>query len=238
MTNYSAYLKLKTESDKNLAKVLDRSVKAVGQTIYEMATDTLAGSERASWYLSCLVPGHSETCRELAIEDYRWLKSRVEILNRNDIILDMVELYFKRKISKINQPVERSFYLEIGEYLSGLAADEASGTLSKNTLTYFLALAVLSSSEFKDAYAKAIIKSSGTIVSLSSFYGKVQIAALAARRLKSTHPEYYWDLHRNNIEMVYHIIEESMKKILYLVDSGSNDEDNILYLVSELMRKK
>lgn len=48
MTNFSAYLKLKTESDKNLAKVLERSVKAVGKTIYEMATDTLAGSERAS----------------------------------------------------------------------------------------------------------------------------------------------------------------------------------------------
>ena len=96
---------------------------------------------------------------------------------------------------------------------------------------------VLSSRDFKDAYAKSIIKNSGYIISSASLYGQVQIAALAARKLKNLHPAYYWDLYSNNIEMVYHIIEEPMSKIMYLIDSGSNNVEELTFLINDLVRK-
>ena len=81
------------------------------------------------------------------------------------------------------------------------------------------------------------MKTVGSIVGAASFYGKVQISAMAARRLKATQPKYYWDLYNNDMEMLYHLIEVPMSNILYLIDSGSTDEEEIIFMVNELVRK-
>ncbi|WNN46864.1 hypothetical protein RIN58_10480 [Siccibacter colletis] len=237
MTHYSDPLKLKTQADRKLVGILDRSVSAVGQSIYELASETLSGMERASWLSSCLIPGKSEVCKEIRHEDVRFILGKKEILTRQDIVLDMVELYFKRKVAQLHSSDERSLLIQIAEHVVGIAVDKATGNLGNYTLAYFLAIMVLSSRDFKDAYAKSIIKNSGYIISSASLYGQVQIAALAARKLKNLHPAYYWDLYSNNIEMVYHIIEEPMSKIMYLIDSGSDDVDELTFLINDLVRK-
>ncbi|MGV7093416.1 hypothetical protein [Siccibacter turicensis] len=237
MTNYSAYLKFKLDSDKKLSTLLTRSAKSLGQGLYDMTNEAMAGAERASWYLSCLVPGQSDICSELRHEDLRWIRSMVKAKSKNDVIFDMVELYFKRKIANITPAVEKSLLLKITEKLSALAANKASDTLNKKTLAYFLTVMILSSYDFKEALSKTIIKTVGSLVGAASFYGKVQISAMAARRLKAIHPKYYWDLYNNDIEMLYYLIEDPMSKIMYIIDSGSTDEEEITFLVNELVRK-
>lgn len=237
MTNYSAYLKFKLDSDKKLNTLLTRSAKSLGQGLYDMTNEAMAGAERASWYLSCLVPGESDICSELRHEDLRWIRSMVIAKSKNDVIFDMVELYFKRKIANITPGVEQSLLLKITEKLAALAANKASDTLNKKTLAYFLTVMILSSYDFKEALSKTIIKTVGSLVGAASFYGKVQASALAARRLKAIHPKYYWDLYNNDMEMLYYLIEDPMSKIMYIIDSGSTEEEEITFLVNELVRK-
>lgn len=238
MTNYSAHLKLKVQAEKKLAATLDNSVKSVGKEIYNMANESLAGAERALWYLSCITPGYTDVCRAQQIEDYRWFTSRIEVLRRDDVILDMVEIYFKRSINQLSQLEQKSLFQKIAKDLVKVATNHATDTLSENTLAYFLALAVLGTSSFREKIEKIIIKSAGYSIAGASFYGKIQLAALAARKLKNTHPEYYYDLYRNNIEMLYVLIEQPMSKILYLIDSGSDKEEEIVFLINDIVRKK
>ncbi|WP_181426982.1 hypothetical protein [Pantoea ananatis] len=82
------------------------------------------------------------------------------------------------------------------------------------------------------------------ISSLSSFfvngavlYSKAQIAALAANRLKFQDPVYYQDLHQENLEMLYFLIEPQMSKIIYQVNSGGNNEEIIGDALYKLLKK-
>lgn len=234
MDNYSSYLKLKIKSDRKLASILDKAVNQVGQNLYDMASDALAGAERATWYLSCLTPGYADVCREQSHEDIRYFYGLYQAARREDVILDMVEIYFKKEIVQISDSAEQSLLASVAQYF----ADIASERLNKQTLAYFLAIIVLSSGDFKEAVVKAITKSMGTVIGAVSFYGKVQNAALSARKLKTLHPEYYWELYNNKIEMLYHLIESEMSKIIYFIMSGSNDEEELLFLIRELVRNK
>ena len=176
-------------------------------------------------------------CAEIKHEDVRYILSKKETLTRPDVVLDMVEIWFKRKVDQLTDKDERSLLVKIARHLVGIAVDKATDNLGNYTLAYFLALLVLSSRDFKDATMKSIIKNSGYIVSAAGVYGKVQKAALAARKLKILHPDYYWDLYKNNLEMLYYIIEEPMSKIINLLDSGSDNAEEITFLINDLVRK-
>lgn len=237
MSYYSDALKLQARAESDLASRLDRAVSAVGESLYEMANDTLAGIERASWLSSCFISGKSAVCAEIKHEDVRYILSKKETLTRPDVVLDMVEIWCKRKVDQLTDKDERSLLVKIARHLVGIAVDKATDNLGNYTLAYFLALLVLSSRNFKDATMKSIIKNSGYIVSAAGVYGKVQKAALAARKLKILHPDYYWDLYKNNLEMLYYIIEEPMSKIINLLDSGSDNAEEITFLINDLVRK-
>lgn len=72
---------------------------------------------------------------------------------------------------------------------------------------------------------------------MGSFYGKMQKAAMAARRLKNIEPEYYWELYNEKIESLYFLIEPEMSKIIYMTNSGYYNEDDVIYLLNQVLKK-
>ena len=59
------------------------------------------GTQRMINYGSCLIPDdyYRNACRELINEDRRLALALAEIYNRNDVALDMVEIYFRKTLS-------------------------------------------------------------------------------------------------------------------------------------------
>jgi hypothetical protein len=58
-------------------------------------------------------------------------------------------------------------------------------------------------------------------------YSKAQIASLAANKLKFQDSAYYQALYKENLEMLYFLIEPQMTKIIYQVESGDKNEEII-----------
>lgn len=65
----------------------------------------------------------------------------------------------------------------------------------------------------------------------------MQTAALSARKLQFSDPNYYSALYKENLELLYFMIEPEMKKILYLTNSGSNNEEEIIFLMNKILTK-
>ena len=71
----------------------------------------------------------------------------------------------------------------------------------------------------------------------ATLYTKAQTAASAANRLKFQDPAYYQALSRENIEMLYFLIEPQMSEIIYQVKSGDNNEEKIADALYEILKK-
>ncbi|WP_426768087.1 hypothetical protein [Erwinia aphidicola] len=52
------------------------------------------------------------------------------------------------------------------------------------------------------------------VITFLQFYGIEQKAALAARKLKSLEPSFYWVLYELQIEMLYYFIEPVMNNLI------------------------
>jgi len=72
---------------------------------------------------------------------------------------------------------------------------------------------------------------------ITLLYAKAQVAASAANRLKFQDPLYYQALCKENIEMLYFLIEPQMSEIIYQVNSGDNNEEKIAGALYEILRK-
>ncbi|YCH30037.1 hypothetical protein M1D48_18195 [Erwinia sp. D4-22] len=71
----------------------------------------------------------------------------------------------------------------------------------------------------------------------TTLYAKAQVAASAANTLKFLDHSYYQALCKENIEMLYFLIEPQMSEIIYQVNSGDNNEEKIADALYEILRK-
>ncbi|NUU66313.1 hypothetical protein HQN64_09345 [Enterobacteriaceae bacterium BIT-l23] len=227
----NSYLKLKMQADRTLAMNIEQAVVEVGRTIADTARNVQSGAQRASWYASCLVDDYKNVCQQLTTEDTRMLLAVRQVYQRDDVVLDMVELFFRKELKKISPQGQQSIGYSISEKLASHASDKAS----KKALSFLIAKVITSSHRFKQSYVNMINKSSMTAVNVLSFYGKMQTAAMAARRLQFDDPTYYNELYNQKIELLYYIIEPEMSKVIRLIKSGSSNEEEIIYLMNKML---
>lgn len=172
-------------------------------------------------------------CKQLTQEDYRMVAALREVYRRHDVVLDMVSIYFRKKIDKINEKGHRKIIDAILEKGINYASDKTG----KTALALAVARLITASYRFSQSHTSIINKTSLRIVSVLSFYGKIQTASLAARRLRITEPDYYFALYQQNLELLYFLIEPEMSKIIAMTRSGSDNEDEIIYLLNEMLQK-
>ncbi|YCI29803.1 hypothetical protein M1E08_02635 [Erwinia sp. PK3-005] len=232
------YLQLKMQANKQLAIALTHSLKDIHADHISTIEKIKLGGQRLINYGSCLVPNeyYRSSCRDTWREDKRLVLALGEIYKRNDVALDMVEIYFRKTLTKLGDQKSKNLVSHIQKVL-GKAAEHASTKASKLALSMTIANLVLSSAEFKKNHIRLVNSFSTWFVNGTTLYAKAQVAASAANTLKFLDHSYYQALCKENIEMLYFLIEPQMSEIIYQVNSGDNNEEKIADALYELLRK-
>lgn len=90
----SDYLRVKFQSDRQLAIYTENGFTNTIKAAKGVASDIYSGVERASWYSSCLIPRYNDVCQELKAEEIRMVYSIMSIFRYRDVIAYMLYLYF------------------------------------------------------------------------------------------------------------------------------------------------
>lgn len=232
------YLKLETPSDRRMAIALTKALREIHASHMETVANVKLGSQRLINYGSCLVPDeyYGSTCHEQWSEDKRLYLSLLERYKRNDVVLDMVQLYFQKTFKRLGDEKSNTLVSYIKQKI-GEKAYEAADRSSKLALSLTIAKLIVSSTDFQESYIKKVNEMSTWFVKATALYAKAQIAALAANKLKFQDAEYYQLLYREKLEMLYFLIELQMSKIIYEVESGRNNEEVIGDALYEILKR-
>ncbi|MBV7405841.1 hypothetical protein [Enterobacter sp. ENT03] len=225
----SSIVKFKLETDRSAAVALDRAVKGVMQSSGSTLEDVRSGVERASWYSSCLFDKYKDVCKELSTEDQRFIKCIYEVYKRKDIIADIIRMYIEDELKYVSDSQIKSLDVKLTKYL----ANYRSSRLTKMAIANTLSIIVVNSFGFKNEVMVQLNRYSFVIVTAASLYGKVQTAALAARKLRTISPQLYNTLYMNNMEMLYFLVSEKIDKAL-INSTGLRGEDRIVSIMKTL----
>ncbi|UQY44864.1 hypothetical protein [Mixta hanseatica] len=215
--NVSLYLKWQLLAERKIAQSLEKGIQQSLISAGKTLDDIYHGAERISWYSSCFIDKHHDVCRQLKSEDVRMIKALKELYKRKDVILDIFIYY----IDYLFQQASHYLLQESVIKTSGLISDTVNDKATKYVLSYTLAKILLGSSDFHLTKRIRLNKNLYTGFSVFQFYGKVQKAAMAARRLKEIDYCFYKILYSKNIEMLYIYVEPVMSKIIDRVQEGS-----------------
>ncbi|MGQ4694643.1 hypothetical protein [Enterobacter asburiae] len=232
------YLQLKMQSNKRLAIALTNSLRDMHEDHMATLEKVKQGTQRLVSYGACLMPDqyYRNACRDTWREDKRLVLALGEIYNRKDVTLDMVEIYFRKTLNRLGEQKSKDLITNIHNLL-GKAAEHASAKASKLALSFTLANLIINSRDFKQNHIRLVNSFSTWFVNGATLYSKAQVAASAANRLKFQDPQYYQALYKENIEMLYFLIEPQMSEIIYQVNSGDNNEQVIGDALYEILRK-
>lgn len=232
------YLQLKMQANKQLAIALTRSLNDIHADHMSTIEKLKLGGQRLINYGSCVVPDsyYRSSCRDTWKEDKRLVLALGEIYARNDVSLDMVEIYFRKTLKKLGDEKSNELVSRVQQLL-GKAAEHASTKASKLALSLTLANLVLESADFKKKHIRLVNSFSTWFVNGATLYANAQIAASAANRLKFQDSLYYHSLCRENLEMLYFLIEPQMTKIIYQVNSGDNNQGKIADALYGILNK-
>lgn len=232
------YLQLKMQSNKQLAIALTNSLRDMHEDHMATLEKVKQGTQRLVSYGACLMPDeyYRNACRDTWREDKRLVLALGEIYNRKDVTLDMVEIYFRKTLNRLGEQKSKDLVTNIHNLL-GKAAEHASAKASKLALSFTLANLIINSRDFKQNHIKLVNSFSTWFVNGATLYSKAQVAASAANRLKFQDPQYYQALYKENIEMLYFLIEPQMSEIIYQVNSGDNNAQVIGDALYEILRK-
>lgn len=232
------YLQLKMQSNKQLAIALTNSLRDMHEDHMATLEKVKQGTQRLVSYGACLMPDeyYRNACRDTWREDKRLVLALGKIYNRKDVTLDMVEIYFRKTLNRLGEQKSKDLITNIHNLL-GKAAEHASAKASKLALSFTLANLIINSRDFKQNHIKLVNSFSTWFVNGATLYSKAQVAASAANRLKFQDPQYYQALYKENIEMLYFLIEPQMSEIIYQVNSGDNNAQVIGDALYEILRK-
>ncbi|WP_421505974.1 hypothetical protein [Erwinia rhapontici] len=226
----SSTLQSRSTSERDAALALEKAVKGVNRSSHVILEDVKRGVERASWYSSCLFDKYANVCSELKKEDARLIKSAFEIYKRKDIIADMMEMYIDEELKNIGSDKVKSLDIKLTKALAWYS----SGKLTKTAMASSLSMLIINSAGFKYDISIKINKYSLVIVTAVSFYGKVQMAAQSARRLRELSPSLYNALYINNMEMLYFLVSDKIDRAL-IKSMGLRGEDRFISIIKYLI---
>lgn len=231
----SQYLQLKIKAEKKLADSFSKGIQGVGNVARDSISDISSGAERLVWRSSCFTNKYSDVCAELNQEDKRMFLSVYEAYKRKDVFLDMFTLYTlyllrdqdERKLESPNSPIQKK-----AMSIAGFAANGKASKVTKLAISYAMAKGIAEAAPISMAVRTAINGTSYMALTGLGFYGKVQKAAMAARRLRTTNPLYYQALYKNNLEMLYIYIEKVIMSFnMKLSGRTSLTEDDIIMIL-------
>lgn len=210
----SDYLKLKFQSDRQLAIYGQQGVTSTWKAQQGIGSDLYSGVERASWYSSCLLPKYQDVCQELLSEEKRMWMNIYSIYRYRDVIGQMLHLYFEMVVEDTrngnNKGDVRSVDTKATKFIAGIATSR----VARSGVTLAFAEALSSSNPVAQAVVERLAARVPNVVTAFQLFGTEQHCAMAARRLKALDPKYYAILYNAQLELLYYFVEPILSDVI------------------------
>ncbi|WP_338504438.1 hypothetical protein [Erwinia aphidicola] len=214
MMSASDLLKMKFHSDRQLALYSEAGLKYVIRSAQGVVSDVYSGMERASWYTSCLTERYADVCNELFTEERRMALSVKSIYKYRDVIQLMIMIYIQLILDDTESGNQKSKVKNVVKKVTSFLANKEVGKTTRLAMSLTLSKALAESQLLSNTVIGRVSKGMPYVIAFLQFYGIEQKAALAARKLKSLEPSFYWVLYELQIEMLYYFIEPVMNNLI------------------------
>ncbi|HHT4597263.1 TPA: hypothetical protein ACTY01_003864, partial [Enterobacter hormaechei] len=135
----SDYLKMKFQSDRQLAIYGQQGVAGTWRALKGIGSDIYSGIECVSWYSSCLIPSYHDVCDELLSEEKRMYLSILSLYRYRDVIAHMLYLYFEHVISDSENGNEHNRVRKIDSKVTGLVNNIPTSKAARLAIAWGLA---------------------------------------------------------------------------------------------------
>lgn len=210
----SDYLKMKLQSDRQLAVYGQQGVSSTWKAMKGIGSDIYSGMERASWYTSCLIPSYHDVCEQLYSEEKRMLYAVRSIYRYHDVIGHMLYLYFEMVINDTKNGNEKGKARSADSKITGLITSMPVSRATRLGLAVTLSEALARSDLVSRAVVERLAARVPNVIWMFQLFGTDQKCALAARRLKMLDPKYYSILYAAELEMLYYFIEPILSDVI------------------------
>ncbi|WP_333852575.1 hypothetical protein [Leclercia sp.] len=225
----SDYLKMKFQSDRQLAIYGQQGVAGTWRALKGIGSDIYSGMERVSWYSACLIPSYHDVCDELISEEKRMYLSIVSIYRYRDVIAYMLYLYFKSIITDSENGNEQNRVRKTDSKVTGLVNNIPTSKAARLALAWALAKSLSESCLLSEIVVERLARRVPNVVMALQLIGTDQKCALAARRLKTLHPRYYATLYAAQLEMLYYFFEPFLSELIKKVQMGFYRDFDAMY---------
>jgi hypothetical protein len=219
------------QANKILALKLDHSVAGVRDAVSNQIETISAGAQRALYYTSCFTDDYQEVCQRQKIEDMRFRNSVLYLLRHGNVVYDMLKIYFEEIFKfKTNEQLEN-----IKLMLMAVNVHISASSLTGHGFSLATAAAVAAGTNLSLNMSALAGRASGLGVTVIGIYGIVQKAADSANNLRLTYPTYYAALYAHELEMMYFLIEPTLKQSGALMAQRASDRD-IADIIANMIR--
>jgi len=191
------------QANKILALKLDHALTGVEKAVSNQIEMIGAGATRALYYTSCFTDEYQDVCQKQKNEDIRFTKGVYHILRREDVVYEMLKIYFEELFRyKTSDQIEH-----IKQMLMAVNVHIAASSLTNAGFALATASAVAIGMNLRLELCALVGRRSGQVIGAIGIYGIVQKAADSAHRLHISFPAYYSALYTQELEMMYLLIE-------------------------------
>ncbi|HCL6947749.1 TPA: hypothetical protein ACOEBL_001850 [Enterobacter cloacae] len=225
----SDYLKMKFQSDRQLAIYGQQGVAGTWKALKGIGSDIYSGMERVSWYSSCLIPSYHDVCEELLSEEKRMYLSIVSICRYRNVIAHMLYLYFESIMTDSENGNEKNRVRKTDSNVTGLVKNIPASKAARLAIAWALAKSLSESGLLSEIVVERLARRVPNVVMALQLMGTDQKCALAARRLKVLDPKYYATLYAAQLEMLYYFFEPFLAEIIKKVQMGFYKDFDAIY---------
>jgi len=225
----SDYLKMKFQSDRQLAMYGQQGVAGTWKALKGIGSDIYSGMERVSWYSSCLIPSYHDVCDELLSEEKRMYLSVVSVYRYRDVIAQILYLYFETVLNDSENGNEQNSVRKSDLKVTGFIKHIPISRAARLAIALALAKSLSASGLVSEIVVERLARRVPVVVMALQLIGTDQKCALAARRLKILEPKYYAILYAAQLEMLYYFIEPFLSELIKKVQMGYYKDFNAIY---------
>lgn len=219
------------QTNKILALKLDQALTGVGKAVSSQIETISAGAKRALYYTSCFTDEYQDVCQKQKTEDIRFAKGVYHILRREDVVYEMLRIYFEELFR-----YKTSYQLEhIKQLLMATNIHIAASSLTNTGFAFATALFVAAGMNLSLEISALVGRRAGEVVGAIAVYGVIQKAADSAHRLQVQYPAYYSALYMQELEMMYFLIEPLFQRAQALEAQWASD-DGIADIITRMIR--
>lgn len=219
------------QANKILALKLDHAFTETGKRISHQIETTGAGATRVLYYTSCFTDEYQDVCQRQKSEDLRFARGVYHILRSEDIIYEMLKIYFEEIFRyKTSDQLDH-----IKKLLMAVNIHIAASSLTNIGFAFAAAASVAAGLNLNLEISALVGNWASRGIAFVGIYGVIQNAADSADRLHFTYPAYYAALYAQELEMMYFLIAPLFERA-EAVEAQWATDDSIADIIARMIR--